>query len=225
MTRRRFAFWIGFGLFSLSEKFRAGTLDSLAAATMRRIEAAPSAARAGGEHWAVGGDKNWWWFERENLVNGDWWLTGITTPIHKETGERKSENIGYIDDSLVPDEVRSSEATKVALADFHEPFASESEAVEQAHHEQTAGKVDLDPQLPTAKARGRHGRPPSKWLRSLNAEELRIWLKTVKTPEAGVSGMTVFMHLTRDHAFDEKNVEDLSEKEQHKLHAAAHFGY
>jgi hypothetical protein len=229
MTRRRFAFWVGFGLFSLSEKFRAGTLDTLAAATMRRSETAKSVARSGGEHWAVGGDKKWWWFERENFVNGDWWLTGITTPVSKETGERKAENIGYIDDSLVPEDVRSSEATKVALVSFQQPAGEQTAGVEHADHEHEhaheSPKVDLDKQLPSAKVRGRHGRPPSKWLRSLNADELRIWLKTVKTPDAGVSGMTVFMHLTRDHAFDEKNVEDLTEKEQNKLHAAAHFGY
>ena len=38
MTRRRFAFWLGFGLFSLAEKLRADSLDRLAAAAMRRTE-------------------------------------------------------------------------------------------------------------------------------------------------------------------------------------------
>jgi hypothetical protein len=71
----------------------------------------------------------------------------------------------------------------------------------------------------------RHGRPPSKWLRSLNADELRIWLKTIEVPEAGVSGMTFGEHLTRDHSFDPAKIEGLLEDEQAKLHAAAHYGY
>jgi hypothetical protein len=222
MNRRRFAFWIGFGLFSLSDKLRVSGLDALAAAAMRRTEvgkpAAASVKRSGGEHWAVGGDKKWWWFERENLVNGDWWLTGITTPIHRETGERREENIGYIDDNLVPEGVRNGDAATVLLASYQE-------AESHHDHEHAEVAVDLDPQLPTAKRRGGHGRPPSKWLRSLNADEIRIWLKTIKTPDAGVSGMTVWMHLTRDHSFDEIKIEGLNEKEQDKLHAAAHFGY
>ena len=223
MNRRRFTFWVGFGLFSLSEKLHVSGLDALAAAAMRRTETAKPAAattvkRSGGEHWAVGGDEKWWWFERENFVNGDWWLTGITTPVHRESGKRREENIGYIDDSLVPEDVRNGEAATVLLV-------SHVEAAAHHHDEHAEVAVDLDPQLPSAKRRGRHGRPPSKWLRSLNAEEIRIWLKTIKTPEAGVSGMTVWTHLTRDHSFDEKKIEGLTEKEQDKLHAAAHFGY
>ena len=71
----------------------------------------------------------------------------------------------------------------------------------------------------------RHGRPPSKWLRSLHADEIKIWLKTIEVPEAGVSGMTYWEHLTRDHSFDPVKIEGLSIDEQAKLHAAAHFGY
>jgi hypothetical protein len=73
--------------------------------------------------------------------------------------------------------------------------------------------------------RARHGRPPSKWLRSLKADELRIWLKTIEVPEAGVEGMTYWEHLTRDHSFDPERIEGLTIDEQAKLHAAAHFGY
>lgn len=225
MTRRRFAFWIGFGLFTLSDKLRVVGLDALAAATMRSTEGGKSAPIAvngsSGEHWAIGGDKKWWWFERENLVNGDWWLTGITTPINRETGERKPANIAYIDDSLVPEEVRNNEDVKVVLASYHEPVEDDED--ETGEHAKKV--VDLDLQKPSPKLRSRHGRPPSQWLRSLNADELRIWLKTIKTPDAGVSGMTVWTHLTRDHSFDEQKIEGLTEKEQHKLHAAAHFGY
>jgi hypothetical protein len=73
--------------------------------------------------------------------------------------------------------------------------------------------------------KSRHGRPPSKWLRSLHAEELRIWLNTIDVPETGVSGMTYWEHLTRDHSFDPKRIEGLVIDEQAKLHAAAHAGY
>ena len=37
--------------------------------------------------------------------------------------------------------------------------------------------------------------------------------------------MTVWTHLTRDHMFAEDHIEGLTEKEQFKLHAAAHYGY
>jgi hypothetical protein len=228
MNRRRFTFWLGFGLFSLSEKLRVTGLDALAAAAMRRTDTAKAAAgRTGGEHWTVGGNKTWRWFERENFVKGEWVLTGTTTPINKHSGERKPESIAYLDDSLVPAEVLASDKESINLVN-HEaevevknPVAAK-DAVEHPDHEHV---VDLDPQLPTAECRARHGRPPSKWLRSLHAEEIRIWLKTIRVPEAGVSGMTVWTHLTRDHKFAADHIEGLTEDEQDKLHAAAHFGY
>ncbi len=73
--------------------------------------------------------------------------------------------------------------------------------------------------------RARHGRPPSRWLRSLRADELRTWLKTIDVPEAGVEGMTYWEHLTRDHFFDPQRIAGLNKAEQARLHAAAHFGY
>ena len=73
--------------------------------------------------------------------------------------------------------------------------------------------------------RARDGRPPSKWLRSLYAEELRLWLPEIDVPETGVSGMTVWTHLTRDHRFDAKRIEGLTDQELAKLHSAAHYGY
>lgn len=75
------------------------------------------------------------------------------------------------------------------------------------------------------KRRARHGRPPSRWLRSLDVEELRIFLDKIDPPEAGVSGMTFWTHLTRDHFFEAEKIEGLTEPEQAKLHAAAHHGY
>ncbi len=79
--------------------------------------------------------------------------------------------------------------------------------------------------MPNAWRRARHGRPPSRWLRSLHADELRIWLATIDPPEAGVSGMTFWEHLTRDHSFDATRIVGLTEDEQAKLHAAAHYRY
>jgi hypothetical protein len=228
MDRRRFAFWLGFGLFSVSEKFRVSGLDSLAAAAMRRTETATSVAkRTGAEHWTVAGNENWHWFERENLINGEWVLTGTTTPVNKKTGVRKPENIGFLDDSLVPVEVHASLKKGIDLVGHRASLdAKADDGVIQANHEHDhEHTVDLDPQLPTEKYRARHGRPPSKWLRSLHADELRVWLRTVEVPEAGVSGMTVSMHLTRDHMFADARIKGLTEAEQFKLHAAAHYGY
>jgi hypothetical protein len=215
MTRRRFAFWIGFGLFNLSEVLRAETFDKLAAAAMRRTDAkgdgAGATARQSSEttlptHWSASGDDTWRWYERENLIDGQWVSTGITTPINKQTGERKPEHGGYLEESLLPEDLRASNQAGDVHADT--PTSSEH-----------------DPQLPTAECKGRHGRPPSQWLRSLYADEIRIWLKSIKVPEADVSGMTYWEHLTRDHFFDPKHIEGLTIDEQAKLHAAAHFGY
>jgi hypothetical protein len=205
MTRRRFAFWLGFGLFTLAEKLRFNGLDVLAAAAMRGTEPA-DASTSIPLHWSAAENKTWRWFEREEFVGGGWKLTGITTPVHKRTGEAYTEKGGYLEDAVVPEVVRSGDqATTTTLppevaAEYAERHASE-------------------------KRRSRHGRPPSKWLRSLHADEISIWLKTIEVPEAGVSGMTYWEHLTRDHSFDAAKIEGLSEDEQAKLHAAAHFGY
>jgi hypothetical protein len=207
MRRRQFAFWFGFGLFSLGEKLRVGGLDKLAAATMRFAEpAVATAPTAPPEHWAAAENKTWRWYERENLVDGRWKLTGITTPIHKQTGERYTGKTGYLDDHLVPVDLQ-----------FGDHSASAEEDVDES--------IELAPHLPNAARKARHGRPPSKWLRSLHADEIRVWLKTIEVPEADVSGMTFWEHLTRDHSFDPDKIAGLTEGEQAKLHAAAHYGY
>jgi hypothetical protein len=209
MTRRRFAFWLGFSLFNLAERLRAGGLDTLAAATMRTTEpvAADNAAYSSAPtHWRTDEDSTWRWYERENYIDGEWLPTGITTPINKQTGDRKDGHGVYLDDSLLPAELRLSEQARAAQAEA--PTATEH-----------------DPQLPTPECRARHGRPPSKWLRSLHAEEIRIWLGTIKVPEADVSGMTFWEHLTRDHFFEPDHIVGLTIAELAKLHGAAHFGY
>ena len=211
MNRRRFAFWVGMGLFGLSERLGADSLDQLAALAMRATDAPPPPTPdpAGpAEHWTLGEDSHWRWFEREELVDGKWKLTGITTPVNKMTGERYTEKTGYLADELVPVEVRRGKQT-----------ISDDEPIPEPNDPPT------EPGEPSAARRARHGRPPSRWLRSLNAEELRTWMATVEIPEAGVSGMTFWTHLTRDHGFDPLKIEGLDETEQAKLHAAAHYGY
>jgi hypothetical protein len=213
MNRRQFTFWLGFGLFSLADRLRVYGLDDLAAAAMRATEAASStptasvaAKTATPVHWTAAENKNWRWFEREDFIDGQWKLTGITTPVNKQTKEPKADATGYLHEGVVPDVVRLGKKTEFV------ELPTEVSA-EYAKHQ------------PKEKLRNRHGRPPSKWLRSLNAEELRIWLRTIDVPEAGVSGMSYWEHLTRDHSFDPQRIEGLDEEEQAKLHAAAHFGY
>ena len=57
-------------------------------------------------HWRAASNSAWQWYERETLIDGRWTLTGITTPIHRETGEPYTEKKGYLDESLVPAEMR-----------------------------------------------------------------------------------------------------------------------
>jgi hypothetical protein len=191
---------------------RADGLDDLAAALMRASEPKPPKSPAStAEHWTASENNTWRWFERENLVDGRWKLTGITRPLHKRTGQ-PSTGDGYLEDALVPEAVRRGEPSTPADS------AAEPDDVAGA-------AVEVDAGRPNSLRRARHGRPPSRWLRSLNADELRVWLATIDVPEAGVSGMTYWEHLTRDHYFDAKRITGLTEAEQAKLHAAAHYGY
>lgn len=203
MIRRRFVFWIGLLLFWIGEKTRASSFDSAAASLMARTE--PDAKKgatnqeASTEKWEHNENATWRWFERRTLVDGKWKLTGVTTPVHKTTGELyKGKQKGYLNEDVVPESVqRASRSLRSKLA-----------------------KAKIDPER-----RARDGRPPSEWLRSLNADEIRVWLRTIKVPEFGVDGMTFFTHLTRDHSFTAERIEDLTVAEQAKLHAAAHHGY
>ena len=207
MKRRRFLFWLSFGLFSLGEKIRVVGLDTLASATMRLVEPATAATpNATPEHWTAAENNTWRWYERETLVDGRWKLTGITTPINKQTGQPYPSNTGYLDQHLVPAEMRRGSQSVVASEDA-------KESIEPGRHK------------PDAARRARHGRPPSQWLRSLSAADIQIWLRTIEVPEAGVSGMTYWTHLTRDHSFDPDRIAGLTIDEQAKLHAAAHYGY
>lgn len=225
MTRRRFAFWLGMGLFGASEKLRAESLDALAATLMELTEepatevALMEAAATPVEmpvHWQATHNRTWRWVVREHYVDGEWTTTGMTAPIKKTTGEPLEGANGYLPDEEVPEAFREVETLTI-----EDDFGTTSES--------TYYGVSADEDAPgpdaTAHRRARHGRPPSRWLRSLNAAELSLWLATIDPPEADVSGMTFLEHLTRDHGFDLARVEDLSEADQEKLHGAAHHGY
>lgn len=174
--------------------------------------------------WSPAQNRTWRWFEREALVRGKWRLSGITTPIHRQTGERFTGATGYLADDEVPADVRRRghakfDAAVVDADDIDRAVYLEAEPLENDPNETNEpGKID-----PIRKAR--EGRPASKWLRGLSAAELRAWLPTIEPGEAGVEGMTFYEHLTRDHGFRGENVKNLSEEEQAKLHAAAHAGY
>src|SRR5262245_19097517 len=167
MTRRQFAFWLGFGLFGLSEKLNIRGLDRLAAATMRASDSKsskkPAAPSENAVHWAATDNKEWRWYERENYIDGQWVATGITTPVNKTTGQRKWEPGGYLDENLLPSEMRTADE-KYMVAFATHPNSGEHE---HANHDEP------NPHLPTEKVRGRHGRPPSEWLRSLHRSEER----------------------------------------------------
>lgn len=235
MNRRHFAFWFSFGLFALAERLKVYGLDELAAAMMRD-EKSPATILP--THWRLADNGVWRWFERETFVDGQWKLSGVTTPIRMETGELAPAQEGYLDDAIVPAEVRRRKPTlkaEEALAAEQNEKTSSTVAISEKSERSIAAStsdaaapspsLDFDDHQPSEKRRARHGRPPSKWLRSLHADELRIWLKTIDVPEADVVGMTYWEHLTRDHSFDPARIEGLEIDEQAKLHAAAHFGY
>lgn len=163
------------------------------------------------ERWTPAQNESWRWYERESLRGGQWEVTGVTKPVHRETGRTIDDIPGYLDESLVPEQVRRTvvghNLREQAVIGGQPPRPSDS-----------FGKISMQ-------RRARDGRPPSNWLRSMDSEELRDWLSTVDVGEAGVRGMTFWTHLTRDHLFKPLLIKGLTETEQAKLHAAAHFGY
>lgn len=163
------------------------------------------------ERWKLAENEHWRWYERELQIQGQWKVTGITTPVHRVTGERVADTPGYLDESLVPDKSRSFDQ----VWQDGSPVEIRSELPPRPD---SYGRISLQ-------RRAEDGRPPSKWLRSMDTEELRDWLSQVEVSEAGVHGMTFWTHLTRDHLFKPLLIKGLTEAEQAKLHAAAHFGY
>ena len=200
MNRRRFAFWVGMTLFWVADKTRASAIDTAAAALMDRSNWKLKRNASIPRHikWEPKQSKTWRWYERTELVGDRWKVTGITTPVNTKTGKPyDGKKKGYLSEDLVPDAAKRQMRKLIAMSN----------------------------RKPDPERRARDGRPPSKWLRSLNADELRVWLKTIDVPEVGVHEMTFFTHLTRDHSFSAERIEGLSIAEHGKLHSAAHFGY
>lgn len=195
MNRRIFAFWIGLTLFRFSRSFGAESLDSAAATIMEWSETKIGAKR---ERWKPNANYRWRWYERQTLINGQWRTSGLTTPEDRHTGVRYDGASGYLSDELVPANVR-----QYSLRTWKK-FANGRDRASD-----TIGE----------------GQPPSKWLRSLDANELRLWLRTVRLPEVGVEGMSYWTHLTRDHSFSAARIRGLTISEQARLHSAAHYGF
>ncbi|MEC7446454.1 MAG: hypothetical protein VX500_09070 [Planctomycetota bacterium] len=199
-SRRRFALGLGFGCFSLLRPYAAQASEIPAALeSTEPPEGSPV-------HWTRRENRDWRWYERETLVDGVWELSGVTTPSHKETGKLYEGRSGYLHSEVVPVAVRLSVPN-------HDPQAKRDVFLETS------------PGTPSVLRKQRHGRPPSRWLRNQDIDQLRIWLPTLDIPEAGVVGMSYWTHLTRDHHFDPNQIEGLAEIDQARLHAAAHFGY
>ena len=170
------------------------------------------------ERWILRENPHWRWFERQNWADRQWRRTGITTPVNKMSGQRAGSRDGYLSEQLAPIE---------ALQDLSS-LAGDGELPNRFHYHWTPGAALANPfpdREADLEARQRHGRPPTDWLRSLETRQLRVWLRTIDVPEAGVAGMTFWTHLTRDHLFDERKIAGLTLDEQAMLHAAAHFGY
>lgn len=227
MTRRRFAFWIGMGLFGAAERLRAEGLDALAASLMKAteeptappapIEAVEAPAVEMPVHWQWTHNNTWKWVQRDHFIDGEWRTTGMTTPVRRDTGELLGEPVeGYLDDAEVPE---------TFLTAFDEIVDANGDSATPEGDEGIRQEDDAPGPDAAEYRRARHGRPPSRWLRTLDAPELSIWLATVSPPDAGVQGMTFEEHLTRDHQFDADRITGLTDDEMAKLHAAAHHGY
>lgn len=195
MNRRRFAFWIGFALFRIAGTVRAAFFDDLAAAVMD--VAAPKSDKEGKR------------------------LDEKRTRIRWKADENEKWKWFERYEKKDADWIRTG-TTKPISKETGDYLETKREFLKES-------SVPLELRLAQANAdperRARDGRPPSKWLRRLNADEIRVWLKTIDVPEADVAGMTFWTHLTRDHSFDPKKIKGLKIDEQAKLHAAAHFGY
>lgn len=241
-SRRRVAFWCGLGLFCLSRRTGVQAFDELAANLMpqtttgdSQTQSVPAKRTSKEVHWHLASNRTWRWYEREERIDGHWVVTGITTPIKIATGESLQGVEGYLDEAMIPDYVLNGDDQRrlgrgIVVAGGVE--SGPGTVIQQASGEQT----DLDPASlgdasqgdagrPSATRRSRHGRPPSRWLRSLNADELRLWLGRVDIQVAYVDGMTYWTHLTRDHSFDPEKIRGLNEAELAELHGAAHEGY
>ncbi|MEM6331414.1 MAG: hypothetical protein AAF790_14380, partial [Planctomycetota bacterium] len=160
------------------------------------------------EHWRVVQNNTWRWIEKAELVDGQWRHADMTVPVNKATGRQ----VAGRDPA---DYLFCVEAPRAVI-----------DAVDSGSHDVCVVRegTSLGPS-PIAERKAREGRPPSRWLRGLDAPQLRVWLATFVPPQADVVGMTFLEHLTRDHGFATDAVAGLTPDEQAKLHGAAHAGY
>lgn len=165
------------------------------------------------EHWTPEEDGEWEWYRLERYVDGDWRTVGISLPINKVSGEPYEPADGYVSLSQIPSYVLNGELPQGASEILTELAPSQFDPIKDSVRE------------PDPDVRSRQGKPPSDWLRSLTARDLKEWLHTVDAPEATVEGMTFWVHLVRDHGFDPRRIEGLTEQEFLHLHSAAHHGY
>ncbi len=160
------------------------------------------------EHWRIGQNGTWRWFEKSELTKGIWRHTGMTMPVHRRDGFQVSgrDCADYLLMSEVPEPVIAAAEAGSADICIAREGASPGPAVSSLR-------------------KARDGRPPSRWVRDLDADQLHLWLATFEPPRADVAGMTFFEHLTRDHGFSSHAVATLTLAEQAKLHGAAHGGF
>ncbi len=98
--------------------------------------AEPATQPATPTHWRAESNATWRWYERENLVNGQWTLTGITTPIHKKTGQPYTGHGGYLDENLVPAEIRGGDqegSDKLSVPATAEPGDGQPDAARRCN--------------------------------------------------------------------------------------------
>lgn len=172
-------------------------------------------ARAGWlfEHWTPEDNGAWEWYRLERYVSGSWKTIGLTSPMDTESGEPLESDEGYLDRRQVPHHVLVGEFPSIPL-----------EVVTLLAPSQY-GSGERESRAPDPAIRARHGKPPSDWLKSLWAAELREWLSGLRVPVATVRDMTYWVHLVRDHGFDPLRIDGLTEAEFLQLHSAAHHGY
>lgn len=222
MNRRDFSRLIGLGLAGAATPVGARSLLGLPGADFDAAiegvaklstEADERLAKASQDrqvltHWRAAQNNTWRWFEKSEFIARKWRLTGMTLPVNRQTGHRISgrDCADYLVDSQVPAAViDAATAGSIGVCVVEKGAAAGPQA--------------------TAERRAADGRPASLWLSNLDCDQLHLWLASFKPPEAGVSGMTYFEHLTRDHGFQASAIACLTEAEQAKLHGATHYGY
>jgi hypothetical protein len=165
------------------------------------------------EHWTPEQDDTWRWFRLERYEQSDWKTAAISLPIHRTSDESFEPSDGYVPTADIPSHVITGAIPELP------PGLEDRMAPSQFELSDPATRTP-DPDI-----RLRDGKPPSDWLTSLRATELREWLQTIDPIQAEVRGMTHWVHLIRDHGFDPLRINGLTEEEFTQLHSAAHEGY